>query len=52
MIICLEDYDYSIAEDYYDNAEEGDVLIGEFKTYGFEDVICIIRHIVYTSSGT
>lgn len=38
MIVCLKDGNYSVVQDYYDKCEEEDLLIGEFKSFGWKDV--------------
>jgi hypothetical protein len=38
LIVCLKDGNYSIIEDSYDLCDEEDVLVGEFKSYGFKNV--------------
>lgn len=43
MIVCLQNGNYSVVEDYYDKCAEGDVLIGEFQAYGFRDAYNITR---------
>ncbi len=42
MIVCTNNY-YAVVEDYYDNCEEGDVLIADFKSYGFRDAYNLTR---------
>lgn len=37
MIVCLKDGNYSIVQDYYDKCEEDDLLVGDFKSYGWKD---------------
>lgn len=43
MIVCLKNGNYSVVEDYYDKCDEGDVLVGEFQSYGFKDAYNITK---------
>lgn len=45
MIVCLKDGNYSIVQDYYDKCDEEDVLIGEFKSYGWKDAYNLTKDI-------
>src|SRR5688572_24236575 len=37
MIVCLKNGNYSVCQDYFDKCDEGDILVGEFQSYGFTD---------------
>lgn len=38
IVVCLQSGYYTITEDSWDKCEEGDVLVGDFKSYGYKEV--------------